>query len=111
MWTSDRLKILEDYLASNQQRLLIVYIDRRTSTLQLLHSIPSLASANDINHGLCYFIRKNDHSPERITSIDEFLQYIRYGYINGQSISCLTALVSTLFGPLFMDNTTVQDRR
>jgi hypothetical protein len=111
MWTNDRLNILEDYLASNQQHLLIVYIDRRTSTLQLLHSIPSMASAIDINHGLCYFIRKNNHSQERITSIDEFLQCIRFGYINGKSISCLTALVSTLFGPLFMDNTTVQDCR
>ena len=108
MWTNDRLNILEDYLSSNQQRLLIVYIDQHTSSLQLLHSIPSIANSINITHGLYYFIRKND-SPDRITSIDEFLKHIRFGYINGKSISCLTALVSTLFGPLFMDNTTVQD--
>jgi hypothetical protein len=106
MWTNDRLNILEDYLSSNQQRLLIVYIDQHTSSLQLLHSIPP----NSMNfiHSLYYFIRKND-ALGHITSIDEFLKQIRFGYIHGKSIPCLTALVSTLFGPLFMDNTTVQD--
>ena len=44
-----------------------------------------------------------------IISIDEFLKQIQFGCINGKSIPCLTALVSTLFGPLFMDDTTVQD--
>jgi len=109
MWTNDVLNILEDYLSSNQQRLLIAYINQHTSSLQLLHSIPSIATSNNITHGgLCYFIRKNDSS-DRITTINEFLKYIRFGYINGKSISCLTAFVSTLFGPLFMDNMTVQD--
>jgi hypothetical protein len=108
MWTNDLLTILEDYLSSNQQRLLIAYINQRTSSLQLLHSIPSITISNNITHGLCYFLRRNDSS-ERITSINEFLKSIRFGYIHGKSISCLTALVSTLFGPLFMDNMTVQD--
>lgn len=107
MWTDDRLHLLEEYLTSNEQRLLIVHIDPRTSTLELLHSIPSI----DISHGLCYFIRKNNTPHKSIVSIEEFLQTIQFGYIHGNSISCLTALVSTLFGPLFMDNTTVRDRR
>jgi hypothetical protein len=106
MWTNDQLNILENYLSSNQQRLLIAYIDQHTSSFQLLHSLPSIATSI---HGLCYFIRRND-SADQITSINEFLKYIRFGYIHGQEISSLTALVSTLFGPLFMDNTTVQDR-
>jgi hypothetical protein len=108
MWTNDQLNILEDYLSSNQHQLLIAYINQHTLSLQLHHSIPSLTTSNNITHGLCYFIRKSD-SLDRITSINEFLKYIRFGYINGKSISCLTALVSTLFGPLFMDNMTVQD--
>jgi len=108
MWTNDLLNILEDYLSSNQQRLLIAYINPHTSSLQFLHSIPSIATSSNITHSLCYFIRKTD-STDRITTINEFLKYIRFGYINGKSISCLTALVSTLFGPLFMDNMTVQD--
>lgn len=107
MWTDDRLHFVDNYLASNEQRLLIVYIDQRTSTLELLHSIPAM----DISHSLCYFIRKNNISLKSIVSIEEFLQTIQFGYIHGNSISCLTALVSTLFGPLFMDNTTVRDRR
>jgi hypothetical protein len=106
MWTDDRLNILENYLSSNQQRLLIAYIDSHSSSLQLLYSIPP----NSINiiHSLYYFIRKSDSSGH-LNSIDEFLKQIRFGYINGKSIPCLTALVSTLFGPLFMDNTTIQD--
>jgi len=108
MWTNDQLNILEDYLSSNQHHLLIAYINQHTSSLQLHHSIPLLATSDNITHGLCYFIRKND-SLDRITSINEFLKYIRFGYINGKSISCLTALVSTLFGPLFMDNMSIQD--
>lgn len=104
MWTNDLLNLLDDYLSSNEYRLLIAYINPHTSLLQLLHSIP----LNNITHGLYYFIRKND-SIARITTINEFLKYIQFGYINGKSIPCLTALVSTLFGPLFMDNMTIQD--
>ena len=102
MWTNDLLNILEDYFSSNQNRLLITYVDRHSSSLQLLYSIPSSVSS------LYYFIRKNN-SPERILSIDEFLKHIRFGYINEKSMACLTALVSALFGPLFTDNMTVQD--
>lgn len=108
MWTDDRLNLLERYLTSNEQRLLIVYIDPHTSSLELTHTIPSTTSTIDIRHGLCYFIRKNTNVPK---SIEEFLQTIQFGYIHGKSISCLTALVSTLFGPLFMDDATVRDRR
>lgn len=104
LWTEDRLEILEDYLSSNSHRLLIIYIDPSTSSLQLHHSIPSL----HVNHGLCYLIRKTD-SPDHIQSVSEFLKFIRFGYITGKAIVCLTALVSTLFGPLFLDNSTVQD--
>ncbi|CAF4112770.1 unnamed protein product, partial [Rotaria magnacalcarata] len=108
MWTKDLLSILENFLSSKRQCLLIACVDRHTSTLQLLHSIPSMAKSIDKIYSLCYFIRKND-STEFITSIDEFLKQILFGFINGKSIQCLTALVSTLFGPLFMDNSTVQD--
>ena len=108
MWTDDRLNLLENYLTSNEQRLLIVYIDPHTSSLELAHTISSTTGTIDISHGLCYFIRKNTTVPK---SIEEFLQTIQFGYIHGKSISCLTALVSTLFGPLFTDDTTIRDRR
>ncbi|CAF4716798.1 unnamed protein product [Rotaria socialis] len=108
MWTKDLLSVLENFLSSKRQYLLIAYVDRHTSTLQLLHSIPSMAKSIDKIYNLCYFIRKND-STEFITSIDAFLKQILFGFINGKSIHCLTALVSTLFGPLFMDNSTIQD--
>jgi len=107
-WTNNLINILEDYLSSNQQKLLIAYVDQHTSSLQLLHAIPPIFSSNNNIYSLCYLIRKND-SPNPITSIDEFLKHIRFGYVNGKSIPCLTALVSTLFGPLFMNNTNVQD--
>ncbi|CAF0762898.1 unnamed protein product [Adineta steineri] len=108
MWTEECIKILEDYLSSNQQKLLIVYVDPDNSSLQLLHTIPLTTIFNNLNHSLCYFIRRND-AIDVITSIDEFLKHIRFGYINGKSISCITAFVSTLFEPLFMNNTIVQD--
>ncbi|CAF2418248.1 unnamed protein product [Rotaria sp. Silwood2] len=108
MWTNDRLTILENYLSSNQQRVLIAYVDRRTASLQLLHSISSTGISVNIIYNLCYLIRKIDSS-DCIISIDEFLKQIQFGCVNGKSIPCLTAFVSTLFGPLFMDNTTVQD--
>lgn len=106
MWTDDLLNILEEYLLSNTHHLLIAFINQSTASLQLLHSISKIS--NNITQGLCYFIRKND-SITQITSIQEFLQYIRFGYIHGNSISCLTAVTSTLFAPLFMDNMTIHD--
>ena len=108
MWTNALLAILETYLSSKEQRFLIAFIDPYTSSLRLVHSIPFAATSMNSIHSLCYFIRKSDSS-DCITSIDDFLKQIRYGYINGKSISCLTALVSTLFGPLFMNDTTIHD--
>ncbi|CAF4640561.1 unnamed protein product [Rotaria sp. Silwood1] len=108
MWTDDLLTTLEKYLSSNQQRVLIVYVDQHTSSLQLLHSIPSTATSINTIYNLCYFIRKIDAS-DCIISIDDFLKQIQFGCINGKSIPCLTALVSILFGPLFMDITKIQE--
>ncbi|CAF0769681.1 unnamed protein product [Adineta ricciae] len=108
MWTDDLKHILETYLSCNESKLLIMYIDRDTSSLQLLHDIPLVITLNHSSLNLCYFIRRN-HSPDLINTIEDFLKYIQYGYIIGRSIACLTALVSTLFEPLFMSNVAVQD--
>ena len=108
IWTDDLVQILDNFLSSNQQRVLIGYIDQGTDSLQLLHTVPPSSASTDHRNALCYLIRKAD-SPSRLTSIDEFLREVRFGCINGRSMACLTALVSSLFGPLLIDNVAVQD--
>ena len=108
MWTDDLKHTLETYLSCNASKLLIVYIDRDAFSLQLLHAIPLAIILNHSSLDLCYFIRRNN-SPNLINTIEDFLKYIQYGYIMSRSIECLTALVSTLFEPLFMSNVAVQD--
>ena len=103
MYTNDLINVLEDYLSSNQHPLLIAYVDDHTSSLHLVHSVPS-----NLTHQFCYFIRKNN-CKEHITSINELIESVRFGYINGKSIPSLTSLISTLFGPLFLENMTIQD--
>lgn len=107
-WTDHLITVLSNFLSSNQQSLLIAYIDHRSSSLQLLHSIPIHFFALDANSKLYYFIRKTPSLPQ-ITSADEFLQRVRFGCVPGKAIRCLTSLVSALFEPLVMDNMSVQD--
>lgn len=108
MWTEDLQSILQNFLLSNEHRILIAYMDQHTSSLQLVYSIATMANSINTIYHLCYFIRKHD-SLVCITSITEFLKHIQFGNIHGKSIPCLTAIVSTLFGPLFMDNASVHD--
>lgn len=100
------MKILEDYLSTNTHRLLIVCTDEVTSIVQIHHSI---SSNFDLNHGLYYFIRKTDSS-DQIESVSHFLRSVRFGYLTGKAIPCLTAIISALVGPLFTNNNHIQDR-
>jgi hypothetical protein len=108
LWTNDLIEILTDFLRTNRQLLLIVYFDTNRSLLHVEHSIPIDFMSMLVKQSFYYFIRRND-SIEYIASIDEFLQHVRFGYVHGQAMTCLTSLLSTLFGPLVMDDMTIQD--